>query len=114
MILLEWVGFMALALILCYSSYPAKIKKLETKLKNIERNMKGENSMSKILSELINSKCKLITSEGLAIVSSTEIECTILDVDDEWIKFFLTDKKGVTKTKIMRIDSIDRVDLLDN
>ncbi|MBB6625257.1 hypothetical protein H7E67_17725 [Clostridium gasigenes] len=111
---MEWVGLMALGLILCYSSYPAKIKKLETKLKNIERNMKGENSMSKILSKLINSKCKLITGEYLAITSSKEIECTILDVDDEWIKFTFTDKKGIPKTKIMRIDSIDRVDLLDN
>lgn len=111
---LEWIGFFAFMIIICYSSYPSKIKKMESKLKKLERNMKGENSMSKILSELINKKCKLVSDDGVAIASNREFECTILDIDDEWIKFTFKDKKGIDRTKILRIESIERVDLIDD
>lgn len=111
---LEWIGFLAFMIIICYSSYPSKIKKMESKLKKLERNMKGENSMSKILSELINKKCKLVSDDGVVIASNREFECTILDIDDEWIKFTFKDKKGIDRTKILRIESIERVDLIDD
>ena len=39
-----------------YAAYPGKIKKMEREIKNIKRNLKGENSMSKILTDLINKK----------------------------------------------------------
>jgi len=111
---LEYFGLAAFVLILSYSSYPGKIKKLEAKIKKLERNLRGEKSMSKILSELINKKCILISDEGLSIVSKREIECIVLDVDDEWIKFTFTDKKGVSKTQILRVESIERVDFIES
>lgn len=65
--------------------------------------------MSKILSELINQKCKIKKSD-LAF----EIECTILDVDDEWVKYSYSPKKNELQTTIMRIDAIENIDLIDD
>ncbi len=110
---MEWLGFVAIVIICCYSSYPSKIKKIESKIKKLERNMRGELSMSKILSEIINKKCILISDEAILIAPKREIECTILDVDDEWIKFTFADKKGLIKTHIFRIESIERVELIE-
>ena len=33
----EWVGIVALLLLLCYSAYPGKVKRLETKVKRLEK-----------------------------------------------------------------------------
>lgn len=110
---MQYFGFVAFIIIIFYSSYPEKIKKLENKIKKLERNLKGEMSMSKVLSDLINKKCVLISDEGLQIISKREIECTVVDVDDEWIKFTFTDKKGIVKTQILRIESIERVDSIE-
>ncbi|CDM67298.1 hypothetical protein CM240_0119 [Clostridium bornimense] len=111
---MEYLGLIAFILIMSYSSYPAKIKKIESKIKKLERNLRGEKSMSKILSELINKKCILVSDIGLTLVSKKEIECTILDADDEWIKFTYTDKKGVSKTEILRVEAIERVSFIEN
>ena len=34
---MEWIGLVALALILCYSSYPGRVRRLETTMKKVER-----------------------------------------------------------------------------
>lgn len=70
--------------------------------------------MSKVLSDLINKKCILVTDAGLVLASKRELESTILDVDEEWIKFTFTDRKGILKTQILRVDSIERVDFIEN
>lgn len=110
---MEFFGLIAFILVATYSSHPTKVKKIESKIKKIEKNLRGEKSMSKILSELINKKCILITDTGLEIASKREFECFILDVDDEWIKFTFTDKKGINKTQILRVDDIERVDFIE-
>ena len=74
--------------------------------------MKGENYMSKLLSELINKKCILICGEDILVDNRMEVECTILDVDDEWIKFTFTDKKGFNKTQVNRIEAIESVQII--
>lgn len=111
---MEYFGLISFVLIICYSSYPEKIKKLESKIKKLERTLKGEKSMSKVLSDLINKKCILVTDAGLVLASKRELESTILDVDEEWIKFTFTDRKGILKTQILRVDSIERVDFIEN
>lgn len=111
---MEYFGLISFVLIICYSSYPEKIKKLECKIKKLERTLKGEKSMSKVLSDLINKKCILVTDAGLVLASKRELESTILDVDEEWIKFTFTDRKGILKTQILRVDSIERVDFIEN
>lgn len=111
---MEFFGLIAFVLVMCYSSLPTKFKKLEGKVKKLERNIKGEKAMSKILSELVNKKCILVSDEGLTFAAKREIECNVLAVDDEWIKFTFTDKKGVTKTQILRVESIERVEFINN
>ena len=37
----------------------------------------------------------------------------IIDVDDEWVKVAFIDKKAVEKKVIVRIEVIDRIELVD-
>ena len=37
----------------------------------------------------------------------------VVDVDEDWVKLSKTDKKGQTKTKLMRIEDIRSVELLE-
>ena len=106
---MEMLGFIALMLINAYSSYPSKTNKLESRVTKLENKIKGENTMSKILSELINKNCIIDTSEGFSLVSQSKINCTILDVDDDWVKINYTTKKGENKTAIIRVDTISKV-----
>ncbi len=41
------------------------------------------------------------------------MECEVLDVDDEWVKITYKDKKDVTKTIIIRIESIDNIEIIN-
>lgn len=110
---MEWVGFIALALVLCYSSYPSKVKHLEATVKRLERKQRGENIMSKLINELVNTECKIKTDDALQLVGSTEIMCFILDTDDEWIKIRFTDKKKNQITKLLRIENINEIEVIE-
>ena len=107
------MGFFSFMIILCYSSYPGKVKRLEKKVKKLQLKEKGENKMSKIISELVGKKCVITTTDALQFVGDSKVKCDVLDVDDEWIKISYTEKKGNTKVKIIRIDAIDGVEVED-
>ena len=54
-----------------------------------------------------------MSCEGaLAIAGKVNFECEIIDVDEEWIKISFTDQKKKLTTKIIRIESIDHIDLI--
>ena len=38
---MEYCGIIALVLLLCYSAYPGKVKRLESKVKRLEKRQKG-------------------------------------------------------------------------
>ncbi len=42
-----------------------------------------------------------------------EVTCFVLDVDDEWVKIRYTDKKKKQVIKIVRIESINEVEILE-
>ncbi len=86
-----------------YKKNKRKIRKLKNKLKKYE---KGATDMSKIINELVGKKCRL----GILGVNG---EVTVLDADDEWIKFEYTDKKGNKCVKIQPIDELSEIELLD-
>jgi len=110
---LEYFGVIAFILVLSQIGYSSKIKKLESEIKNLKRKIKGEDELSKLLKDLIGQKC-LINCDGAVIFTGkTEIECEVLDVDDEWVKITFKDKKGVTKTNIIRIESIDNIEIIN-
>ena len=38
-------------------------------------------------------------------------EVMVVDMDEEWVKLSMTDKKGQTKTKLIRIEDIRSIEL---
>ena len=109
---MEYFGVFAFILMLAYSSYPGKVKRLEAKLKKMEKKQKGENVMSKMINELVGKQCRIKPDEEIELMDSW-IECHVLDVDDEWIKIRYADKKKGTVTRLFRIENIDEVEILE-
>ena len=68
--------------------------------------------MSKLINELIGQECLIKSEEALFDMGNIQMKCYIIDVDDEWIKIRFTDKKKIEKTKIIRIDSIENIELI--
>lgn len=81
-----------------------RLNTLERKVKKLERNVNGESKMSGIIKELIGREC---TIDGDGFFST---RCTILDVDDEWVKLIVHEKKS-DSTMIVRLDNIDSITL---
>lgn len=81
-----------------------RLNTLERKVKKLERNVNGGSKMSGIIKDLIGMEC---TIDGDGFFST---RCTILDVDDEWVKPIVHEKKK-DLTKIIRIDNIDSITL---
>lgn len=107
---MEWLGLVCIGLILCYSSYPERTRRLESKFKKLK---KGEGSceMSKIISDLTGKKCLIESDQIEPLLMSAKITADILEVDEEWVKLRFKDKKGGIKTKIIRIDTIKSIEL---
>ena len=81
-----------------------RLDALGRKVKKLERNVNGGSKMSGIIKDLICMEC---TIDGDGFFST---RCTILDVDDEWVKLIVHEKKK-DLTKIIRIDNIDSITL---
>lgn len=81
-----------------------RLDTLERKVKKLERNVNGGSKMSGIIKDLIGMEC---TIDGDGFFST---RCTILYVDDEWVKLIVHEKKK-DLTKIIRIDNIDSITL---
>lgn len=107
---MEWIGWVALAIIICYSSYPGKVRELEREVKRLKINQKGDKKMSKIINDLVGKQCKIET-EGL--ITNEAFNCTVLECDDEWIKILYTDKKNNVMTKILRIDAVHSIEQMN-
>ena len=81
-----------------------RLDTLERKVKKLERNANGGSKMSGIIKDLIGMEC---TIDGDGFFST---RCTILDVDDEWVKLIVHEKKK-DSTMIVRLDNIDSITL---
>ena len=106
---MQWWGWLCFIIMIAYSGYPGRVRKLENQVKKLKRQLKGEESMSKILNSLINQECMIKTEE---LWGSNYGVYTILEADDEWVKISYTTKKGERKLKIIRIESIDTIQLI--
>ena len=98
-----WVWIFLPFLVLIYSSQSKKIKRLEKRLKVIERKEKGNIEMSRLLKELIG-KDPTIVGE---LFGTNNWE--VVDVDEEWVKLRRVDKKGKEKFKLQRIEDIQTI-----
>ena len=111
---MEYMGTAAF-IMACYligQSLPDKIKRLEAGVKRLERKQKGESNMSKLINELVGKECKIKSDDALSLVGSQEMQCVVLDTDDEWMKVQYTDKKKNRVTKLIRIENVDGVEIL--
>jgi len=105
---MEWAGWVCLMILILYSSYPAKVKKLERELAKIKRKLNGDNEMSRLITDLVGKKCKITNEDS----SQNAWIYTIIDADDEWVKVSYSTKKDEVKTEIIRIDVIKKVNLI--
>mgnify|MGYP000856373734 FL=1 len=99
-----WVLVFILFMIFFYSNNSKKIKKLENKIKKLERKEKGNIEMSRLLQEMIGKK-PIIT--GVYIGPDN---WEVVDVDEEWVKLRHVDKNGKEKFKLQRIEDIQAVE----
>ena len=69
--------------------------------------------MSKLICDLVQKECKIKTEDALQLVGNTELVCHVLDADDEWIKVSFMDKKKKQVTKLLRIENISEVEIIE-
>ena len=99
-----WVLVFILFMIFFYSNNSKKIKKLENRIKKLERKEKGNIEMSRLLQELIGEKPTIVGE----LFGTNNWE--VVDVDEEWVKLRSVDKKGKEKFKLQRIEDIQTVE----
>ena len=91
---MEYLSVLAFVIVLCYMSYPDKVKKLERKVKKLEKERCRESIMPKLIEELVGRDCKISSEKGINFAGKTEFECHVMDCDEEWLKISLKDKKN--------------------
>ena len=97
------LGFVPL-MIIFYLDHTQKVKKLENKIKRIERKEKGNIDMSRLLKEMIG-RTPVIVGQ---LFGTDNWE--VVDVDEEWVKLRRVDKKGKEKFKLQRIEDIQTIE----
>mgnify|MGYP000753822662 CR=1 FL=1 len=70
-----------------------KSKRLETKVKRLEKRQRGVAYMSKLINDLVGKQCIIRSEFIFSFAGKTELSCKIIDADDEWIKNLLYREK---------------------
>ena len=96
-----WIIFIPFLLIF-YASSEKKIKRLNRRIRRLEKQLKGSQEMSRLLEEL---KGQTVTVNGFR----TEYE--IMDIDEDWVKLSREINKQQRETKLVRIEDIQGVQL---
>lgn len=109
---MEWISWLCLIIILCYSAYPGKVNKLERKVRKLEQKKEGGSVMSKMLQELVGKQCKITIDEDNIFSELNDLPVQVLEVDEEWIKVSYTDKKKSEKTKIFRVEDVRNIEVM--
>lgn len=103
----QWIAFAYL--LFSYLSDRKKVKQLQSKVNKLQKGLKGENQMSVLLKELVGSKAQIRFDEDFSIA----YEYTILAVDEEWVKISRELANGELETKLVRVDNIVDVTVLE-
>ena len=96
-----WILFIPFLLIV-YASSEKKIKGLNRRIRRLEKQLKGNQEMSRLLEEL---KGQTVTVNGFR----TEYE--IMDIDEDWVKLTRVIHKQQRETKLVRIEDIQGIQL---
>ena len=98
-----WIIFIPL-LILIYTGSEKKIKSLNKRIRRLEKQVKGNKEMSRLLEEL---KGQTVT----VMVNGFGTEYEIMDIDEDWVKLSRGGIKQHRVTKLVRIEDIQGVQL---
>ena len=91
-------------LVIIYASSEKKIKRLNKRIRRLEKQVKGNQDMSRLLEEL-KGQTVTVTVDGL------EPRYEILDIDEDWVKLTRVNNKQQRETKLVRIEDIQDVQL---
>ena len=98
-----WILFIPF-LVIIYASSEKKIKRLNKHIKRLEKQVKGNQDMSRLLEELKGQTAPVT-------VSGVGFEYEILDIDEDWVKLSRENKKKEKETKLVRIEDIQGIQL---
>ena len=98
-----WILFIPF-LIMVYVSSEKKIKRLNKRIRRLEKQVKGNQDMSRLLEELKG-------QTATVLVSGVGFEYEILDIDEDWVKLSRENKKKEKETKLVRIEDIQGIQL---
>ena len=98
-----WILFIPF-LIMVYASSEKKIKSLNKRIRRLEKQVKGNQDMSRLLEEL-KGQTATVTVNGFG----TEYE--IMDIDEDWVKLSRETNKQQRETKLVRIEDIQGIQL---
>lgn len=98
-----WILFIPF-LVIIYASSEKKIKKLNKRIKRLEKQVKGNQDMSRLLEELKG-------QTATVLVSGVGFEYEILDIDEDWVKLSRENKKKEKETQLVRIEDIQGIQL---
>ena len=98
-----WILFIPF-LIMVYASSEKKIKRLNKRIRRLEKQVKGNQDMSRLLEELKG-------QTATVLVSGVGFEYEILDIDEDWVKLSRENKKKEKETKLVRIEDIQGIQL---
>ena len=98
-----WILFI-LFLIMVYASSEKKIKRLNKRIRRLEKQVKGNQDMSRLLEELKG-------QTATVLVSGVGFEYEILDIDEDWVKLIRVNNKLQRETKLVRIEDIQGIQL---
>lgn len=98
-----WLSFIPL-LFLIYTGSEKKIKGLNRRIRRLEKQVKGNKEMSRLLEEL-KGQTATVTVDGVGF------EYEIIDIDEDWVKLTRVNHKQQRETKLVRIEDIQDIQL---
>ena len=98
-----WIIFIPF-LFIVYTSSGKKIKRLNKRIRRLEKQVKGNQDMSRLLEELKG-------QTATVLVSGVGFEYEILDIDEDWVKLTRVNHKQQRETKLVRIEDIQGIQL---
>lgn len=110
------LGLVAFIYVMKLNDVPEEISGLKRKTKKLEKTVFGignkeAKDMSRLIEELKGKWCNVDSDELM------EEKVQICDVDEEWVKVMYKEPGrkdgGKEKIKIIRVDSIDSIELID-
>lgn len=98
-----WIIFIPF-LVIIYASTEKKIKRLNKRIRRLEKQVKGNQDMSRLLEEL-KGQTVTVTVNGFG----TKYE--IMDIDEDWVKLSCDTINQQRETKLVRIEDIQDIQL---